>query len=78
MKVTIEKDDGVVEVFQNVTDCYLAVRQETVVMKDGAPVQVLDTRSYSWGSNLRALASELYQSWLELQDVLRKLRKGAN
>jgi hypothetical protein len=78
MKITVEKDDGEVVTFQGVVDCYLAVRQEVILMKEDTPVHLIESRSYSWGAGLRELAKELYQSWHEIQNVLtRMVDKGA-
>lgn len=81
MKITIEKDNGTKEVFQNVTDLYLAVRQKEPVFayKDMNQVDsIVQVRSYSWGENLRELVKELQQSLVELQDFLREKRNGGS
>ena len=74
MKITIEHEDGKVEVFQDVLDLYLAVRHIVPFMKstdeNALPVQTLVTRSYSWGVNMRELLKELRQSTVELEKFL--------
>ena len=78
MRLTIEKDDGKTEVFQNITDLYIAYRQESKVvgLKDNFVNIISATRSHSWGNNLRELVKELQQSLVELQDYLREQRYG--
>lgn len=74
MKITIEHDDGKKEVYQYVTDAYLAVRQlEPMQSKQGQPAVLPETRSYSWGANLRELVKEVRQSIFEMEDTLKKL-----
>jgi len=79
MKVTIEKDDGEIEVFQNVTDLYIALRQlKPIKEKNSEPALLPETRSYSWGSNLRELVKEITQSVIELQNFLRGSTNGSS
>ncbi len=80
MKLTIEKDNGEVEVFQNITDLYVAYRQEAKVVgiADNFVNIISNTRSHSWGGNLRELLKELRQSLDELQDFLRGQRNGSS
>lgn len=79
MKLTVEKDDGKIEVFQNITDLYIAVRylenSRLLISKDGQ-FPVILTKSHSWGANIRDLVKELQQSLVELQDFLREQRNG--
>jgi hypothetical protein len=71
MKITVEHDDGKVEVFQEVTDAYVAVRQYTPTMNKQNDIALLpETKSYSWGSNVRELLKELRQSVVELQEFI--------
>ena len=76
MKITVEKDDGTIEVFQNITDGYLAIRYTNKVMYDNDLVHITQSSSYSWGSNIRELVKELQQSLVELQDFLREQTHG--
>lgn len=79
MKLTIEKDDGTEEVHQNVTDYYLAVRKLEPMMDSSNELALLpETRSFSYGSNLREVAKEVAQSLVEIQDFLRESRNGHN
>lgn len=83
MRVIIEKDNGEKEVLQYVEDVYVAVRQKRIVGEASAKpysIQrfVTETRSYSWGSNVRELVKELQQSLVELQDFLREQRRGGS
>lgn len=75
MKITIEKDDKSKEVFDNVTDAYIAVRQlKPMISEDNKNTAFLpETRSYSWGDNVRELVKEIQQSIIELQDILKNL-----
>jgi len=80
MKLTVEKDNGETEVFQNIADLYIAYQQEdTVFVKD---IQRFSTRvtvrSHSWGANVRELVKEVQQSLVELQDFLRGQRNGGS
>lgn len=79
MKVIIEHDDGKKEVFQSITDLYIAYRQESKVvgMKDVMNI-LYQSRSHSWGPNLRELVKEVQQSLIELQDFLRGQRHGGS
>ena len=76
MRVTVEKDNGETEVFQNITDLYIAYRQESKVVgvADNFVNIISRTRSHSWGSELRELVKEVSQSLVELQDFLRGQR----
>jgi len=77
MKITIEFDDGE-EIYQDVLDYYLVVRNATPLMSsENKPMlsKEIVTRSYSRCSesaNLRELAKELHQSHLEIQRLLIK------
>jgi hypothetical protein len=75
MRVTIEKDNGETEVFQNITDLYIAYRQEVPVYDVECKFDYIpQVRSHSWGSNVRELVKEVQQSLVELQDFLRGQR----
>lgn len=77
MKISIEKDDGTVEVFERVTDLYVVVRRNDLVGTPGKKIQYVPvTTSHSWGSNVRELVKEVQQSLVELQDWLREHRHG--
>lgn len=80
MKIVFTDDNDKTTVFQNITDVYFAVRQQVpVANKETAQIAMLpETRSFSWGSNIRELAKEVQQSLVELQDVLRSQRHGGN
>jgi hypothetical protein len=80
VKLIVHHDDGKTEVFQNVTDLYVAYRQESKVvgLKDDFVNLVTQTRSHSWGSNLRELVKEVQQSLIELQDFLREQHHGGS
>lgn len=80
MKITVEKDNGEEEVFQNITDLYIAYRQEAKVvgLKNNFVNIIAQTRSHSWGSALRELTKEVQQSLVELQDKLREMRHGGS
>ena len=72
MKIIVYHDDGKEEVYQEVTDAYLAVRQhQPMASKEGQIALLPETRSYSWGNNLRELVKELYQSQTELQEIIK-------
>jgi hypothetical protein len=71
MKITIEKDDNTSQVFEDITDAYLSIRRAEPMMSDKGMAVELQTRSYSWGSNLREIAKELSQSLVEIQSILR-------
>lgn len=71
MKVVITKDDGSEIVFKDVSDCYISVRQLTTVVHDKQPKLVVETKSWSWGGNVRELVKEIQQSLVELQEYLR-------
>jgi hypothetical protein len=75
MKLEITKDDGKKEVFQNITDLYIAVRQLQPMMNKKQEQAILpETRSFSYGDNVRELTKEITQSLVELQDYLRSLK----
>jgi DNA polymerase II small subunit/DNA polymerase delta subunit B len=77
VRITVHHDDGAIETFEDVTEAYLAVRQQTpVATRAGELAVVPDTRSYSWGGNLRELVKEITQSLDELQDILREQRNA--
>lgn len=80
MKVIVEREGHPTEVFQNITDLYIAYRQESKVvgLKENFVNIIAETRSHSWGSNLRELVKEVQQSLIELQDFLREQRNGSN
>mgnify|MGYP001220101895 CR=1 FL=1 len=80
MKITIENDNGETEVFQNISDLYIAYRQESKVvgLKDNFVNILAQVRSHSWGANIRELTKELQQSLVELQDFLREQRHGGS
>jgi hypothetical protein len=81
MKITIQHEDGEggngkIEVHQNVTDYYLAVRKMEA-QSDGKNISLLpETRSFSFGSHLREIAKEVAQSLLEINDFLRTQKRG--
>jgi len=79
MKITIEKEDGN-QVFDDVSDYYLAIRQtRPVMMNDTNQMASLpETRSFSVGSSLREIAKELYQSYIEIQNILKGVTDGVN
>lgn len=76
MQVTIKHDDGKEEVFLNVTDAYLAVRQPIAARgsKDEA-VSLMTCSGHLWGSSPREVVKEMQQGVVELQDYLRSLVK---
>ena len=77
MKITFEDDDKKVTVFQNIIDAYLCVRQlEPMKGKKGKMANLPETKSYSWGVNVRELVKEVNQSLVELQEYLRSLPRG--
>lgn len=74
MKIIVEHAEGKKEVFQYVSDAYLCVRRE-VPVSDGEDLSGrMETRSWSWGSDIRELVKELRQSLVELEDILRQSR----
>ena len=78
MKITLEDDDKKVTVYQNITDVYFCIRQ-LEPMKKGAKIAMLpETRSFSFGSNVRELVKELGQSLVELQEYLRSIPRGSS
>lgn len=71
MKVTIEHDDGKTEEFRNVSDAFLAVRQyEPMARRNGDTALLPETRSYSWGPNVRETLKEIRQAAIELQRMI--------
>jgi hypothetical protein len=80
MKVTIELETGKTEVYDRVTDLYVAMRQEDYLMESGTrqlhPYPKVSSRS--WGGNVRELVKEVQQSLVELQDFLRGQRNGGS
>lgn len=79
MKIVLELDDGTKEIHQNVTDYYLAVRKlEPMIGSENDMATLPETRSFSYGSNLREVAKEVAQSLVEIQEFLREQRRGLN
>lgn len=81
MKITIERDDGETEVFQRVTDLYIAYRHRDLKYnKSERTIQEIgtETRSHSWGNNVRELVKEIQQSLVELQEFLKEQRHGGS
>jgi len=77
MRLTIEKDDGTTEVFQNILDLYVVVRREEKALFEADKLGLyIKTTSHSYGSNVRELVKEVSQSLVELQDYLREQRYG--
>lgn len=78
MKLTLERDDGKTEVFNNITDLYIAFRASKNVFtaEESVMLRVEGTSSYSWGTNVRELVKELQQSLVELQEFLRGRQNG--
>jgi hypothetical protein len=77
MTITIELDKKQKEVYQNVTDAFLAVRQLNSARNDkGKMATIIDTSSRSWGPNVRDIIKEITQSTIELQDYLKELKDG--
>lgn len=76
MKLVFTDDSGKETVYQNVTDLYIAVRQEVPMTRDGKMGFALQTTSHSWGAHVRELVKEVQQSLVELQDFLRSQRHG--
>jgi transcriptional regulator with PAS, ATPase and Fis domain len=71
MKITIEHNDGKETVFEQATDLYVCVRLlESAQEEDGRPLVLPETRSFSWGGNVRELVKELRQSVVELEHFL--------
>ena len=79
MKIIVEHDDGKREVYQDVTDAFLAARQlKPMQGKVGDFVLLPDVRSWSWGSNVRELLKELRQAVVELEVILKGLHHGGS
>lgn len=75
MRIIIEHDDGRDnEIFDNVTDLFVAVRQIITGTVQDKPAFVNETRSHSWGPHVRELTKEVQQALVELQDFLRSER----
>lgn len=73
MKIIIEHDKKKKEVFDKITDAYICIRQ-LKPMTDKKKIAMLpETKSYSWGVNVRELLKELRQSEVEIQNMLNKL-----
>lgn len=71
MIITITKDDGTEQTFADVVTAYVAVQQVAPYMDNqNVPMQTLETRSYSYGNNIREVAKELAQSLHEIQVIL--------
>jgi hypothetical protein len=77
VKITVEHDNGKVEVFQDIADAFLAANQVRHVEADGEIVLMQDMRSWSWG-NVRVLLKELRQAVVELEDILRERSRGGS
>ena len=72
-KITIEHEGKKKEVFQDCSDLYIAVRQLKPMMNKKMKQAVMpETRSFSYGDNVRELVKELAQSLVELQEFLKK------
>lgn len=81
MKIIVEHDDGQREIFQDVTDAFLAARQyKPMAARENAPnlVMVPDVRSWSWGANIRELLKELRQAVVELEGILKETSRGGS
>ena len=77
MKIIVELDDGNIITYQNVNDAYLCINQAEPFGAKDSLIFMQNTRSYSWGADLRSLAKEIYQSLMEIQDTLRKPKVNA-
>jgi hypothetical protein len=77
MKLTLTLNDGRTEVFQNVLDAYVVLRQEELKYSEADRV-VFSTKigSHSWGEDIRELVKEVQQSLVELQDFMREQRQA--
>lgn len=76
MKITIEHDDGTEVVHQHISDYYMAIRVlEPKIDSENRVVIHSDTRSFSFGANLREITKEVGQSLVELQDYLRNFMR---
>lgn len=77
MKITVEADDGTAEVYQNVTDALVVYRSTTPVKtRDGHVAPLPETRSRSWGGELRELVKEAAQALDELRVILRERQRA--
>lgn len=72
MKIVIHHDNKKKETFKDVTDYYLAVRRLEPMMDKKMKQAILpETRSFSYGNNVRELVKEVSQSLVELQEFLK-------
>jgi hypothetical protein len=77
MKITVEGLPTGTEVFDEVSDAYLCVRQLQPMGSTEKGLSFLHgVHSHSWGGNVREMVKELRQSTLELEDWL-KQRRGS-
>ena len=79
MKITVERDDGEVTVFQNATDALVVYRSGVPVKtREGAVAMLPETRSQSWsmGGDLRELVKETAQALDELRVILRERQRA--
>jgi len=81
MKVTIEDVrlvDGTATtvVFSDVEDAYVAVRSPETYRNGDAIANMLTTKSYSYGVDIRELLKELRQSIVELEDHVKEQRNA--
>jgi len=72
MKITVSREDGSEEVYNDVSDYYLAVRQLHPLGVGDYLAGEYQTRSYSRGVNLRDIAKEIAQSLIELQAIMKE------
>jgi len=80
MKLIVEKDNGEREVFQNITDLYIAARYPKPLAHEefGLHANIVTT-SHSWASgNFRDVVKEVRQSLVELEDHFREKRNGGS
>ena len=80
MRITIELDDGTSQILPEVTDAYVSVRFPEVLQNGEALANVMQTKSYSWGSDIREIVKEVRQSLVELEEQLamqRAVQRGA-
>lgn len=78
MKITIEKDDGKREVFQDVTDYALVVRQWVPVVVDEQAARILRTCSFSHDTGgLREVLKEMRQAVPELDRLIAQRQEQA-
>ena len=69
MKVTIEYEDKV-EVFNHVTDAYVCIRTEEPYQAGEQLALMPETKSFSYGNNVREILKEVRQSIVELQEYI--------